>query len=59
MMSISLLSLRNVFINCSGSLWMPTQQPLTKIFVALWEKKKQFKFEKEKENHETKKKLKN
>lgn len=39
MMSISLLSLRSVFINCSGSLWMPTQQPLTKIFVALLGKK--------------------
>lgn len=29
-----LLSRLNVFTNISGSRWMPTQQPLTKIFVA-------------------------
>lgn len=35
MMSICRRSFLSVFISCSGSLWMPTQQPFTKIFVAL------------------------
>ena len=35
MMSICRRSFFNVFISCSGSRWMPTQQPLTKILVAL------------------------
>lgn len=35
MMSICRLSFLSVFISCSGSLCMPTQQPFTKIFVAL------------------------
>lgn len=34
-MSICRRSFLSVFISCSGSLWMPTQQPLTKILVAL------------------------
>ena len=35
MMSICLRSFFNVLISCSGSRWMPTQQPFTNIFVAL------------------------
>lgn len=35
MMSICLRSFLRVFISCSGSLWIPTQQPFTKILVAL------------------------
>lgn len=35
MMSICRRSFLSVFISCSGSLWIPTQQPLTKILVAL------------------------
>jgi len=38
MMSICLRSFLKVFISCSGSLWIPTQQPFTKIFVALKQK---------------------
>ena len=34
-MSISLRSFLSVFIKCSASRWIPTQQPFTKIFVAL------------------------
>lgn len=34
-MSICLRSFLKVFISCSGSLWMPTQQPFTNILVAL------------------------
>lgn len=41
MMSICLLSFLRVFISCSGSLWIPTQQPFTKIFVALDEREKE------------------
>lgn len=39
MMSICLRSFLRVFISCSGSLWMPTQQPFTKILVALEKRK--------------------
>ena len=34
-MSICLRSLWRVLMRSSGSLWMPTQHPFTKIFVAL------------------------
>lgn len=49
MMSICLLSFRRVFISCSGSLWIPTQQPFTKILVALKEQTqiKLYKFNKD------------
>lgn len=43
MMSISRRSLRRVFISCSGSRWIPTQQPFTNIFVALQKEKPYFK----------------
>ena len=43
MISISLLSFRSVLISCSGSLWIPTQQPFTKIFVALKHRMTMFK----------------
>jgi hypothetical protein len=35
MMSICRRNFLSVFMSCSGSLWIPTQQPLTKILVAL------------------------